>query len=190
MRRQHVAELHRAEPGEPVPSGQDVTETFQHSAEPRDGGRYKEADQTPAPFLSRPHVTADIMVAHALDATARRWCKDIVIVNGKNIFAHDVEAAVSRVEGVKPGRCAAFGIYSERAGSELLVVMAERLGERDGDTESIRLINHAVVEEIGLPCSDIRMVEPGWLVKTTSGKMSRSENALRYRDLRQAALPG
>ncbi len=117
-------------------------------------------------------------------------CKDVVIVNGKNIFAHDVEAAVSRVDGVRPGRCVAFGFYSERAGSELLVVMAERLGDRDQDGEIIRLINHAVVEEIGLPCSDIRMVEAGWLVKTTSGKMSRSENARRYSDLRQAASSG
>lgn len=72
MRRQDVAELHRAEPGEPVPSERDVTETFQHSGEPRDGGGHKAADQTPGPFLSRPHVTANVMIAHALDATARR----------------------------------------------------------------------------------------------------------------------
>ena len=113
--------------------------------------------------------------------------KDVIIVNGKNIFAHDVEAAASRVEGARPGRCVAFGRYSERVGSEQLVVVAERSGDPDHDAEVVRLINNAVVDEIGIPCSDIRMVEAGWLVKTTSGKTSRSENAGRYERLRQGS---
>ncbi len=111
--------------------------------------------------------------------------KDVIIVNGKNIFAHDVEAAVSRVDGVKPGRCVAFGHYSEKLGSEQLVVVAERLGDPDRDAEVVRLVNGSVIDEIGIPCSDIRMVDAGWLVKTTSGKTSRSENAGRYARLRQ-----
>ena len=115
--------------------------------------------------------------------------KDVIIVNGKNIFAHDVEAAVSRVEGVKPGRCVAFGHYSEKIGSEQLVVVAERLGDPDRDAEVARLINGSVVDEIGIPCSDIRMVDAGWLAKTTSGKTSRSENAGRYARLRQGLEP-
>ena len=88
--------------------------------------------------------------------------KDVIIVNGKNVFAHDVEAAVSLVEGVKPGRAVAFGHFSERVGSEQLVVVAERQGEAAGeaarpDAEVARRINHAVLAEIGDPllgCAD------------------------------------
>ena len=106
--------------------------------------------------------------------------KDVIIVNGKNVFVHDIEAAVSRITGVKPGRCVAFGRYSEKSGSELLVVVAERDGEPAADKDIQRDINRAVVEEVGVPCSDIRVVEQGWLVKTTSGKTSRSDNAVKY----------
>jgi hypothetical protein len=61
------------------------------------------------------------------------------------------------------------------------VVVAERSGpDPAGDAELIRSINHAVIGEVGLNCGDIRVVAPGWLVKTTSGKMSRSENTRKY----------
>ena len=106
--------------------------------------------------------------------------KDVIILNGKNVFAHDVEAAVSRVAGVKPGRAVAFGHYLEQLGSEQLVVIAETDGS-GADHESLTgSVNKAVVEDIGVTCGDVKLVEPGWLVKTTSGKMSRSENLTKY----------
>jgi hypothetical protein len=43
-----------------------------------------------------------------------------------------------------------------------------------------RLISHAVSEEVGVSCGDVRLVDQGWLVKTTSGKMSRAENVKKY----------
>lgn len=106
--------------------------------------------------------------------------KDVIIVNGKNIVAHDVEAAVSRVPHVKPGRAVAFGHYVPAVGSEQLVVIAERLDACPDDAAITSLINRAVVEEIGVSCSDVRLVDVGWLVKTTSGKMSRSDNVTKY----------
>jgi len=106
--------------------------------------------------------------------------KDIIIVNGKNIAAHDVEAAVSRVPDVKPGRVVAFGHYLPSLGSEQLVVVAERLNPECDAASVTRSINRAVFQDIGVSCGDVRLVEPGWLVKTTSGKISRSENARKY----------
>ncbi len=108
--------------------------------------------------------------------------KDVIIVNGKNIFAHDVEAAVSVVAGVKPGRCVAFGRFSERIGSEELIVVAERaeLVPPDVDETTALAVNQAVISECGVSCADIRLVNTGWLVKTTSGKTSRAENAFKY----------
>jgi acyl-CoA synthetase (AMP-forming)/AMP-acid ligase II len=106
--------------------------------------------------------------------------KDIIIVNGKNIAAHDVEAAVSRVADVKPGRAVAFGHYLPSLGSEQLVVIAERINSNVDDVAAISHINRAVYEDIGVSCGDVRLVDQGWLVKTTSGKTSRSENATKY----------
>jgi len=59
------------------------------------------------------------------------------------------------------------------------VVIAERSSE--GENPAVcRAINQAVLEECGVPCADIRLVGAEWLVKTTSGKISRSENATKY----------
>jgi acyl-CoA synthetase (AMP-forming)/AMP-acid ligase II len=122
--------------------------------------------------------------------------KDVIIVNGKNIFSHDVEAAASRVAGVKPGRAAAFGRYDPSQGTEQLVVVAERKGAQSDDASVIGGLNRAVLNELGVGCGDIRLVEQGWLVKTTSGKVSRSGNAAKYEqtllagDMRDRGAPG
>jgi fatty-acyl-CoA synthase len=108
--------------------------------------------------------------------------KDVIIVNGKNIFAHDVEAAVSRLPQIKPGRAVAFGHYVESLGSEQLVVVAERLDASTDDAAITRLVNRAVFDEVGVGCGNVRVVDQGWLIKTTSGKMSRSENVRKYID--------
>jgi acyl-CoA synthetase (AMP-forming)/AMP-acid ligase II len=106
--------------------------------------------------------------------------KDVIIVNGKNILAHDVEAAVSRVPQVKPGRAVAFGQYMPALGSEQLVIVAERLDAHADSADILRRINQAVAQEVGVVCGDVRVVDQGWLVKTTSGKMSRAENERKY----------
>ncbi|MDE8344140.1 MAG: AMP-binding protein, partial [Acidocella sp.] len=135
---------------------------------------------TKAAFFGDWYRTGDIGFIERDELFVVGRIKDVIILNGKNVFVHDVEAAVSRVGGIKPGRAVAFGRYSEKAGSELLVVVAERDGADMPDQDLQRDINRAVVEEVGVPCSDIRIVEQGWLVKTTSGKTSRSENASKY----------
>jgi fatty-acyl-CoA synthase len=106
--------------------------------------------------------------------------KDVIIINGKNVVAHDLEAAVSRVPGVKPGRCVAFGHYAAALGSEQLIIVAES-NDHEGDAAAVmRDINRAVLREVGIPCADVRLVDLGWLIKTTSGKISRSENVRKY----------
>ncbi len=143
-------------------------------------GYHNNPAATEAAFHDGWYRTGDIGFLDQNEVFVVGRTKDIIIINGKNVFVHDIEAAVSRVTGVKPGRAVAFGRYSEKSGSELLIVVAERDGATIPDHDIQRDINRAVVEEVGVPCSDIRVVEPGWLVKTTSGKTSRSENAVKY----------
>ena len=105
--------------------------------------------------------------------------KDVIIVNGKNIFSHDVEAALLGIPGLKAGRAVAIGHFDAALGSEKLIVIAEVEGEHDPSAVMAE-INRAVLRETGVPCGDVRLVERGWLIKTTSGKISRSENLKRY----------
>ena len=72
------------------------------------------------------------------------------------------------------------GHYVPALGSEQLVVVAERGNATDDDLDATREVNRAVFDEIGIVCGDVRIVEPGWLIKTTSGKISRADNARKY----------
>jgi fatty-acyl-CoA synthase len=143
-------------------------------------GYYKNPDATRAAMHDGWYRTGDLGFLDEGEVFIVGRLKDVIIVNGKNLFAHDLEAVVSRVPGVKPGRCVAFGHYAAALGSEQLIVVAEGNGGEEDDAAVIRNINHAVLREVGIACADVRLMEPGWLVKTTSGKTSRSENARKY----------
>jgi fatty-acyl-CoA synthase len=106
--------------------------------------------------------------------------KDVIIVNGRNFYAHDIEECASRVAGVKPGRAAAFPIDNEIAGSEEVAIVAETEWEPERYREISRMVKHAVGETLGLSAVRPHPVPVGWLVKTTSGKMSRKENREKY----------
>jgi acyl-CoA synthetase (AMP-forming)/AMP-acid ligase II len=145
-------------------------------------GYHKNEDATEQAFNGPWFRSGDLGFLHQGEVFLVGRLKDIIIVNGKNIVAHDVEAAVARVPYVRPGRAVAFGHYVDALGTEQLVVVAERLDDVTDDLTVVSLLNHAVSEEVGVGCGDVRLVEPGWLIKTTSGKISRSENARRYVD--------
>ncbi len=105
---------------------------------------------------------------------------DMLIVRGKNLYAHEIERTI-RHDGLKPGRVVALGIYNERLGSQDLVIVAERADDAtDADVKTTRLIKAEVFATTGATVSDVRLVERGWLLKTTSGKISREANARKY----------
>jgi fatty-acyl-CoA synthase len=107
---------------------------------------------------------------------------DVIICNGKNIYAHEVESSVASVPGVKPGRCVAVPVDDPRSGSQRLVIVAEY--ETDDAlvlSQAREVIRARVFAAAGIPPNAIRFVPPGWLVKTTSGKISRKENAAKYK---------
>lgn len=106
--------------------------------------------------------------------------KDLVIVNGKNFYLHDIEAAIHTVPGVKPGRCVAFGLYQAASGSEAVHVVAESTAPPAGHAALARAIKLAVQQHLGLALARVRVVPGQWLVKTTSGKLARDENRDRY----------
>jgi acyl-CoA synthetase (AMP-forming)/AMP-acid ligase II len=101
--------------------------------------------------------------------------KDLIIVLGKNIYPQDVENAASCVDGVYPGRCVALGIWNEEIGSEELYVLVERKPGISPTPVKIAL-QKAVNEEIGIVPKRVEVVEHMSLVKTSSGKISRSRN--------------
>ena len=106
---------------------------------------------------------------------------DLIIINGRNLYAHEVEAQVNTVVGVKPGRAVAVAWFDPRVGSESLVVMAERArGSTRTDEDVRREVMIAVHSVFNVAPRAVELLDEGRLVKTTSGKISRKENLTRY----------
>jgi fatty-acyl-CoA synthase len=113
--------------------------------------------------------------------------KDLIIVAGKNLYPEDLEEAVSSVEGVFPGRVAAFGIYREAVGTEELVVLAETPYATDTELTGLRQrLAQALKQQLDLSVRHLRLLPRGWLVKSTSGKISRSSNQAKFLALLQS----
>ena len=113
---------------------------------------------------------------------------DLLIINGRNVFAHDVEFTIqNEVDLIKPGRCIALGLYNEDTGSQDLNIVAEAVAPSVNEALLKRQIKAAVLEAFGLVPREVTLVPSGWLAKSTSGKLTRDLNRRRYTELKQAA---
>ncbi|MCC6920801.1 MAG: AMP-binding protein [Alphaproteobacteria bacterium] len=107
--------------------------------------------------------------------------KELIIVRGRNFFAHDIEYVATTCAGVKPGRAVAVGVFNAAVGSEEVVIIAETQVPNPPEARKIAVgVKAALDERMGLQVRSVHLVEPGWLIKTTSGKISRKENLAKY----------
>ncbi len=113
----------------------------------------------------------------SLVVTGRK--KDLIIVNGKNVYPQDVEYVGSAVEGIYPGRIATFGVFDDLVGSEALYILAESDG-RFPVPKLKAAIQKAVSDELGIVPKRVEILPHMELAKTSSGKISRSRNREMY----------
>ena len=131
------------------------------------------AEGTPAGGWLR---TGDLGVCHdgLLYLTGR--IKDLIIIDGKNHYPQDIEATVADAHpAIRRGRVAAFEVGGE-TGAVSVVVVAERTREAgSADVDAItRAVRRAVAAEHDLALSAFRLLEPGAVPRTSSGKVARS----------------
>ncbi len=141
-------------------------------------GYHLEPERSARAFHDGAYLTGDLgfTVGDDLFVLGRR--DDLLIVLGRNVFAHEIEALLSEVPGLKPGRVLAMGLPNAETGSQDLVVLAE---PGTGDAAAARAAARARVEAVlGVTVRRLEFVEPGWLVKSTSGKISRDANRRKY----------
>jgi acyl-coenzyme A synthetase/AMP-(fatty) acid ligase len=79
---------------------------------------------------------------------------------------------------VIPGRCAAFAVPSEVMGTNQIILVVEAKSVQDQTL--VRRVRETVLAECGLALNEVLVRAAGWLIKTTSGKVSREANRTRY----------
>lgn len=103
--------------------------------------------------------------------------KELMIIHGKNYYVGDVEAATSTVPGVKAGRVVAFTVFNDKTDADDCIVLAESDLVDAIDLRMIkRSIKQAIYDAVALTVRTVDIAPVGTLAKTTSGKMSRSQN--------------
>jgi fatty-acyl-CoA synthase len=150
-------------------------------------GYYRRPDLTEKAFHQGWFLTGDLgyLAEGELYITGRK--KDLIIVGGKNVYPQDLELLAAEVPGVHPGRVVAFGVYSEEMGTEEVVVVAERdpapeAGGAGGEAAAAlaEQIRQRVTRGSDIALRQVKVVEHGWLLKTSSGKIARAANRDKY----------
>lgn len=101
--------------------------------------------------------------------------KDLIIKAGRNIYPQDLEEITEKIEGVRKGCVAAFGIVDRTDQTEKIIIVAETSQTNELSIEKIRQeIIMAITSQLALPPDEVHIVSPRTVPKTSSGKLQRS----------------
>jgi fatty-acyl-CoA synthase len=105
--------------------------------------------------------------------------KDLIIVNGRNVWPQDIEWAIEAQKVVKSGDSAAFSVDAGE-GERVVVAVLARVAGDEAKAQLARDVAGAVREAIAVDC-DVVLVPPTMgLPHTSSGKLSRSRTKANY----------
>ena len=116
------------------------------------------------------------MVDGRLVITGR--AKDLIIVNGRNVWPQDLEYIAESQDGIRSGDALAFSVPSD-AGEFAVVVVQCRSRDQQQRIQLIERIRSDVARELGIDCL-VELVPAHTLPRTSSGKLSRSRARADY----------
>ncbi len=119
------------------------------------------------PFLR----TGDLGFLHEGELYITGRLKNLIISDGKNHHAHDLERTVERCHSaIRLAGCAVFSIID--SDNERIIVNAEiEQKHKVNGEEVIKSIRQAVATHHELHIHDVRLMNPGDIPRTTSGKI-------------------
>ena len=146
-----------------------------------------------AGYFEQPRATAKVIRGGWLDTADLGFVaggelyvcgreKDVVVIQGANHPAEEFERCVEGLAGVRAGRVVAAGFTPDGESGERLLVLAERPKEVDdsADAATIAAVRSRILEHTGVGPHTIRLLEPGTLPRTSSGKLRRREALRRF----------
>ncbi len=125
--------------------------------------------------------TGDLGFVHEGELYVYGRAKDVVIVRGANHAPQEFEACLEGIDGLRVGCAVALGFTPEGLDEERLLVLAERARGRSSDEGALaEEIRRAVLERTGVRPHEVRVLAPGTLPRTSSGKLRRGEALRRH----------
>jgi fatty-acyl-CoA synthase len=148
-------------------------------------GYFNDPDATTAAHVDGWYRTGDLGYAVGGDIFVTGRKKDVLIVGGVNVFPQDIEAAVSEVDGVLAGRVSASSEFDAAVQSERIVILFESDVQGPELRRLTLEIRQRLLAAFQIANFAVHRVEPGWLVKSTSGKIARSANRRKWAQMTQ-----
>lgn len=99
--------------------------------------------------------------------------KDLIIVNGRNIWPQDLEWLAEQQPELRPGDALAFAAPSEQGTDAAVLVVQCRVREAEARSALIKRLEGLMRREFGVECL-VEAVAPHTLPRTSSGKLSRA----------------
>jgi fatty-acyl-CoA synthase len=105
--------------------------------------------------------------------------KDLIIVNGRNIWPQDLEWAVEELPDLRRGDAAAFCIDGENDQEEVILLVQCRTADPEARAALVRAVQGVVQRTAAIECK-VKLIDPKGLPQTSSGKLSRSRAKTNY----------
>ena len=99
--------------------------------------------------------------------------KDLIIINGRNIWPQDLEFLAEQQPEVRTGDASAFSINGYDGSEKAVLVVQCRGLDVNAYSELAHRLHGLVKKEMGIECL-VELVPRNTLPRTTSGKLSRS----------------
>ncbi|GAA2800408.1 fatty acyl-AMP ligase [Crossiella cryophila] len=152
----------------------------EESAEDFDGHLTSGPDSAPQRGWLR---TGDLGAFHEGELFITGRAKDLIIIDGKNHYPQDIEGTVHEAHpAIRRDYVAAFALSDND--SEQVVVIAEysrHASAEDRDPDLVGLaVRQAVAAHHDLRLADFRLVPPGKVRRTSSGKIARNATREQY----------
>ncbi|MDP2332167.1 MAG: fatty acyl-AMP ligase [Reyranella sp.] len=105
--------------------------------------------------------------------------KDLIIVNGRNIWPQDIEWAIEALPRLRQGDACAFSVESG-SGEEVVVLVQSYVGDADELEALTGSIRQTVKETAGVDCRIELISRKFGLPLTSSGKLSRTHAKAKF----------
>lgn len=116
--------------------------------------------------------TGDIGYRAAGDIMITGRKKDLIIINGRNIWPQDLEYLAEQQPEVRPGDASAFAVPKPDGEEQAVVVIQCREADVDKRQSLVDRMDRAIRAELGVDCI-VDLVPLHTLIRTSSGKLSR-----------------
>jgi acyl-CoA synthetase (AMP-forming)/AMP-acid ligase II len=135
-------------------------------------GYFQDADATAQALRDGWLDTGDLGFVAAGELVVSGRAKEVVVLRGANHAPQEFEEALDGLAGARPGCAVAVGLVPDGADGEELALLVEVEGEGALTEDAVRA---RVVERTGIRPDTVKLLQPGTIPRTSSGKLRRAE---------------